>query len=108
MADIYPAAIGPLIFKRNRYLKGTLHTVKVKSFDADDVNPAGISRADWRLVHLQGDQMFMDSLYPLPEDHLFSLGVSGTMIRGGQRICAKKKDLTKEQGLAIQALITPP
>ena len=75
--------LAPVLFKRNRYLKGSLRVVKIKFFTAEDQNSTGISRAGWRLFHLEADPDFLQSLQPFPEDHLFPLGVSGVIIRGG-------------------------
>ena len=75
--------LAPVLFKRNRYLKGSLRVVKIKFFTAEYRNTTGFSRAGWRLFHLEADADFLQSLHPFSEDHLFPLGVSGVIIRGG-------------------------
>ena len=68
-----------VLFKRNRYLKGLLRVIKIKFFAEEDRNATGISRAGWRLIHLEADPDFLLSLQPFPEDHLFPLGSSGLL-----------------------------
>ena len=97
----------PILFKRNRYLKGSLRIIKVKFFAEEDRNSTGISRAGWRLFHLEADSAFLRFLEPFPEDYLFPLGSSGVIIRGGTRACAKKKDLTTAQAAWLDQLTRP-
>ena len=52
LASIANDNLAPVLFKRNRYLKGSLRVVKIKFFAAEDRNTTGISRAGWRLFHL--------------------------------------------------------
>ena len=94
--------LAPVLFKRNRYLKGSLRVIKIKFFAEEDRNATGISRAGWHLFHLEADPDFLLSLQPFPEDHLFPLGSSGVIIRGGTCVCARKKDLTVEQKATIE------
>ena len=100
-------ALAPVLFKCNRYLKGSLRIIKIKFFAAEDCNSTGISRAGWRLFHMEADPDFLRSLEPFPEDHLFPLGSSGVIIRGGTRACTRKKDLSSAQAARIDRLVRP-
>ena len=61
---ISTANLCPMLFSRNKYLKGSLSTVRVKTYGHQDINHQGVSRAGWRLVHLVADQKFLDSIFP--------------------------------------------
>ena len=80
-----------LIFDRNTKLRGTLKPLKCKKYSDEDKNRDGTSRRQWRLVHLEGDAAFLDSISALPDDHIFKLGASGIQIRGGTRAESKKR-----------------
>ena len=80
-----------MVFDRNKKLRGTLTPIKCKSFANSDVNQNGTSRKHWRLVHLEGDQEFLDSIAQYPDDHVFKLGADGIQIRGGTRPESKKR-----------------
>ena len=105
LSNIQSNNLGPVLLKCNRYLKGSIRTVKVKTYALEDSNAAGVSRAGWRLFHLEGDTAFLDSLRPFPEDHLFPLGVVGVMIKGGNRVCQRKKDLSLSQTNDLQNVL---
>ena len=78
------------LFKRNKQLKGKLTALKCKFYSDSDVNSNGTSRKDWRLIHLEADDVFLRSLEAFPEDHQFVLGLSTTTIKGGNRPESKK------------------
>ena len=46
LANIQSNNLVPILLKRNRYLKGSIRTVKVKTYASDDSNPVGVSRLD--------------------------------------------------------------
>ena len=64
--NIQAEGLAPLIFKRNKYLKGSLRMIKVKSYLPEDVNAAGVSRKGWCLIHFVGSNTFLDSRRHLP------------------------------------------
>ena len=107
LASIHNDNLAPVLFKWNCYLKGSLRVIKIKFFAEEDRNSTGISRAGWRLFHLEADPEFLQSLQPFPGDHLFPHGSSGVIIHGGTRACARKKDLTVEKTAAIERLVRP-
>ena len=86
--------------------------IKIKSYLPEDVNAAGVSRKGWRLIHFVGNDAFLASIAIFPDDYLFPLSSSGVMIKGGRRVCNRRKDLTPQQNAtitaAITAAITPP
>ena len=64
LAGIQNDALAPVLFKRNRYLKGSLRIIKIKFFAAEDRNSTGISRAGWRLFHMEVGLIFSAPLNP--------------------------------------------
>ena len=95
LASIYNDNLTPVLFKRNRYLKGSLRVIKIKFFAEEDRNSTGISRAGWRLFHLKADPEFLHSLQPFP-DHLVLLSAEANAP------APERKDLTVEQTAAIE------
>ena len=79
-----------LLFERNKKLRGGLTPIKCKSYADTDVNQNGTSRKKWRLIHLEGDEAFLASIAPFPDDHFFTLGAAGVQIRGGVQAESKK------------------
>ena len=65
LEDIENESLAPILFKRNRYLKGSLQIIKIKFFAAKDRNSTGISRAGWHLFHLEADPNFLRSREPV-------------------------------------------
>ena len=53
----------------------------------------GVSKEDWRLVWIQGDQAFLESLRHLSENYLFRLYPEQVPIRGGIRCDYVAKEL---------------
>ena len=84
MRSIAAAKIPQMIFKRNKELRGTLRPIKCKHYADTDTIAKGTSKKDWRLLHLEADDVFLKSLERFPEDHLFKLGANGITIKGGQ------------------------
>ena len=64
--------------------------IKVKTYADTDTNQNGTSRKQWRLIHLEGDDEFLESISVYPDDHFFALGAAGIQIRGGTRAESKK------------------
>ena len=100
-----------MIFDRNKALKGQLKAIKCKQYGDDDVNQNGQSRKQWRLIHLEGDDTFMDSISAFPDDHRFQLGASGVQIRGGNRAASTRganrrdrRNENKKTGLNPEAI----
>ena len=99
-----------LLFDRNKCLKGQLLVVKCKHYADSDLNQNGQSRMGWRLIHLEGDEVFLASIANFPDDHRFQLGAGGVQIRGGKRAAStraahrKEKRQEKKSGLAPQAI----
>ena len=83
---------------RNEALGGELAVTHVKRFAASDKTKEGKSKEGWKLVRLQGNEQFMDSLYQFPMTHRFKVGSGRVMIRGGNR-----RDLTETERAAETA-----
>ena len=74
-----------MLFDKNKAFKGKLYAVKCKHYGDDDVNQNGQSRKKWRLVHMEGDDVFLESISSFSNDHRFQLGSARVQIRGGRR-----------------------
>lgn len=83
--------LAELLFARNKMLKGSLTHIKCKSYTQEDFNQNETSRKDWRLVHLEGDDAFLESIAQFPNDHFFKLGSDGVQVRGGKRVESKRR-----------------
>jgi hypothetical protein len=81
------------LFWRNSGLAGQLRVSKIKQFGKEDKTRGGISKTNWRLIKLEGDRDFMDSLYNFTSLHKFQLGSSYIQIRGGKRRAPTQKEL---------------
>ena len=73
------------IFRRNRALRGGLKVTHVKHYGDDERSRTGAPKRGWRLVLLQGDATFMESLERFEPEHRFWVGSDRIIIRGGNR-----------------------
>ena len=73
------------LFRRTKQLRGGLRVTHVKRYGRHERSRAGTSKEGWRLVVLQGDAAFMESLEAFEADHRFPLGSDRVIIRGGSR-----------------------
>jgi hypothetical protein len=70
---------------RNPELQGRIRSLRMKLFTEREQTKQGTSKAGWRLVVLEGDNDFFQSLNKLEEDHRFTLGGGYIHIKGGDR-----------------------
>ena len=56
LASIQNDNLAPVLFKRNRYLKGSLRIIKITFFVAEDPNATGISRAYCHILFSQANK----------------------------------------------------
>ena len=55
-----------------------------RKYGPHDRTKAGESKRDWRLVWMNGNAAFMESLKIYPDNHLFTLFSDLLLIRGGE------------------------
>jgi hypothetical protein len=75
-----------LLMAKNPVLKGGVKVVKAKKFKLTDIDKNGRSMAKYRIVQLEGNQEFYDSLAPLAWNHRFKLGTDSVTIRSHGRL----------------------
>ena len=71
--------IATMLHRKNK-LAGEQKLVQSKTFSARDKTRTGQSMEGWRLLQLQGNDDFLNSLKEYTEDHKFKLGGSLVMI----------------------------
>ena len=87
------------IFRRNRALRGGLKVTHIKHYGDAERSRAGASKKGWRLVLLQGDATFMESLERFEPEHRFWVGSDRIIIRGGNRKTpSSKRQSSSDQG----------
>ena len=72
--------------------KGSVDISHIKTYGEKDVTMFGESKKGWRLVRLDGDREFLDSLEQFPESKRFTLGSGFIQIRGGKRAAEPRRD----------------
>ena len=79
------AVLPEALFEWNPMLEGGMEVICSRLYGPGDVTRNGISKEDWRLVWIQGDRAFLESLRHLSENYLFRLYPERVPIRGGIR-----------------------
>ena len=96
------------IFRRTRALRGGLKVTHVKYYGDEERSRTGASKKGWRLVLLQGDSTFMDSLEQFEPEHRFWVGSDRIIIRGGVRKNPSKTPTRGGSGSSGQGDAGPP
>lgn len=96
LKDMTLEALPRNLLDRNPDLKGGLKVLRCKKFKSSDLDVRGEPMNGVRLVQLDTDQDFRDSLYWFPRTYRFGLGCGRVIIRGGERIEDGTKGGTKQ------------
>ena len=80
---------------RNPGLKGKLKATFMKTLNGQ--TREGRSMNKWRVIWLQGDNGFLESLYEYPAEHRFQLGSSYVLIKGGNRRELTEKEIDEKE-----------
>ena len=79
-------AIPRNLLDRNPGLQGGVRISRCKNFKSTDTDSRGNPMAGVRLIQLETDQEFRDSIYHFPRSYRFGLGCGRIIIRGGERV----------------------
>ena len=72
------------LFGWNPALEGGIEVICSRKYGPHDRTKSGESKNNWRLVWINGNQAFMESLKLYPVNHLFTLSSDLLLIRGGE------------------------
>ena len=81
--NLIPTCLPGMILSRSRKLRGGLRVTHVKTYAETDKSRAGASKKGWRLVYLEGCQVFLTSLQQYDQEYKFPVGCGQILIRGG-------------------------